>query len=308
MEHVTTPTLADDVLDGLTRPFKELSPKHLYDARGSELFDAICELPEYYPTRTERGILEAHAGALVGDAVELVELGAGSAAKTRVLLDTGRIRRYVPFDVSPTALDETLACEYPDLEVVPVTGDFETDLDRIPPRRPGEPRLLAFLGGTIGNFLPGARRAFLRMLAGALAPDDALLLGTGLITDVGAMEAAYDDDAGVTAAFNLNLLAVLNRELSGNFDLDSFEHVAFYDPQNEWIEMRLRARREHTVRLEALDFDVPFERGEEMRTELSTKFTRERLEADYESAGLRLDGWYTDAEERFALSLARPVC
>ncbi|MEA2126958.1 MAG: L-histidine Nalpha-methyltransferase [Solirubrobacteraceae bacterium] len=305
MERVTT--LADDVLDGLTRPFKELPPKHLYDERGSELFEAICELPEYYPTRTERALLVEHADALVGDAVELVELGAGSAAKTRVLLDTGRLRRYVPFDVSPTALDETLAEEYPELEVVPVIGDFEADLDRIPDPVPGEPRLLAFLGGTIGNFLPGARRAFLRGLATALGPDDRMLLGAGLITDVDVMEAAYDDDAGVTAQFNLNMLAVLNAELGADFDLDRFEHVAFYDPQNEWIEMRLRARRAHTVRIAALDLDVPFERGEELRTEISTKFTRERLEADFASAGLALDRWYVDDQARFALAVARAV-
>ncbi len=307
MDQVTT--LADDVMDGLTRPFKELPPKHFYDARGSELFEAICALPEYYPTRTERSILVDRGEEILARAqsVELVELGAGSAAKTRVLLDTGRIRRYVAFDVSGTALDEdALAAEYPRIEILHVTGDFERDLDRVPAPETGEPRLLAFLGGTIGNFMPGARRTFLRTLAGALGPDDALLLGAGLITDVDVMEAAYDDAAGVTAAFNLNLLEVLNRELGGNFDLDRFEHVAFFDSQNEWIEMRLRARRDHTVQLTALDFEVRFKRGEEMRTELSTKFTRARLEADYAAAGLRLDGWYSDAADRFALSLARP--
>jgi len=282
-------TLADNVLDGLTRPFKELAPKHLYDERGSALFEEICALPEYYPTRTERALLVEHAEAIVGEAVELVELGAGSAAKTRVLLDTDRLRRYVPFDVSPTALDGALATAYPYLDVVPVIGDFEQDLDRIPEPVPGQPRLLAFLGGTIGNFLPGARRAFLRMLAGALGPADRLLLGAGLITDIDVMEAAYDDAAGVTAAFNRNVLAVLNAELGADFDLDLFEHVAFFDPVNEWIEMRLRARRAHTVRVEALDLDVPFERGEELRTELSTKFTRGRLEADFAAAGLALE-------------------
>ena len=297
--------LADDVLDGLTRPFKELPPKHLYDARGSELFEAICSLPEYYPTRTERALLVEHADTIVGDAAELVELGAGSAAKTRVLLDTGRVRRFVPFDVSPTALDETLAAEYPQLEVLPVTGDFEADLDRIPGGRAGSPRLVAFLGGTIGNFLPGARRGFLRGLAGTLGPDGRLLLGAGLITDVDVMEPAYDDAAGVTAAFNLNVLSVVNAELGADFDLSLFEHVAFFDPVNEWIEMRLRARRAHTVRVAALDLDVPFERGEELRTEISTKFTRERLEADFASAGLVLDAWYEDADARFALAVAR---
>ncbi len=302
---VRATSLADDVLDGLTRPFKELPPKHLYDERGSELFEDICALDEYYPTRTERALLVEHADRIVGDALELVELGAGSAAKTRVLLDTGRLRRFVPFDVSPTALDETLAEEYPELEVVPVIGDFETDLDRIPAPVAGEHRLLAFLGGTIGNFLPGARRGFLRGLATALGPDDRLLLGAGLITDVGVMERAYDDAAGVTAAFNLNVLDVVNAELGGDFDPERFEHIAFFDPVNEWIEMRLRARRAHTVRIAALDLDVAFERGEELRTEISTKFTRERLEADFEAAGLVADAWFQDADARFALAVAR---
>jgi L-histidine Nalpha-methyltransferase len=306
MERLTT-TLSDDVLDGLTRPFKELPPKHLYDERGSELFEAICDLPEYYPTRTERALLVQHADEIVGDAAELVELGAGSAAKTRVLLDTGRLRRYAPFDVSPTALDDALAREYPALDVLPVIGDFETDLDRIPDPVAGEPRLLAFLGGTIGNFLPGARRGFLRGLAGALGPDDRLLLGAGLITDIDVMEAAYDDAAGVTAAFNRNMLAVINAELGGDFDPALFDHVAFFDPVNEWIEMRLRARRAHSVRIAALDLDVPFERGEELRTEISTKFTRERLEADFAASGLVLDRWLADSEQRFALALARCV-
>ncbi len=306
MERVAS-SLADDVLDGLTRPFKELPPKHLYDERGSELFEQITALPEYYPTRTERALLVEHADAIVGDAVELVELGAGSAAKTRVLLDVGRIARFVPFDVSPTALDEALAAEYPGLEVVPVTGDFTTDLDRVPPPAPPTRRLLAFLGGTIGNFLPGARRAFLRDLATALGPGDRLLLGAQLITDVDVMEAAYDDAAGVTAAFSLNLLDVVNRELGADFDTALFEHVAFFDPANEWIEMRLRARRAHTVRVAALDLDVAFERGEELRTEISTKFTRERLEADFAAAGLAVDAFHVDAGERFTLALARPA-
>jgi L-histidine Nalpha-methyltransferase len=301
-------TLADDVLDGLTRPFKELPPKHLYDARGSELFEAICELPEYYPTRAERAILQQRAGDILRAAgtSELLELGAGSAAKTRLLLDTGRIDRYLPFDVSPTALEqaaEALAAEYPRVEVTPIVGDFETDLGDVPPAR--APRLVAFLGGTIGNFTPGARRRFLRAVASTLGPGGALLLGTDLVKDVDVLEAAYDDSQGVTAEFNRNVLAVVNRELGADFDLGLFEHVAFFDPQHEWIEMRLRARRAHTVYVAALDLEVAFERGEELRTEISAKFRRERLEADYEAAGLRLERWYTDADERFALSLAR---
>jgi L-histidine Nalpha-methyltransferase len=308
----TQRTLADDVLDGLTRPFKELPPKHLYDERGSALFDAICELPEYYPTRTERAILEASAGeiAQIAGATELVELGSGFATKTRVLLDTGAFGRYVPFDVAESVVVECaarLGDEYPDLEVHGIVGDFEEHLDRIPPTTPGEPRLLAFLGGTIGNFLPGSRRAFLRSIADQLGPDDALLLGTDLVKDVDVLEAAYDDAAGVTAEFNLNVLHVLNRELDADFDPDLFEHVAFFDPVNEWIEMRLRARRACRVRVGGLDLEVDFARAEEMRTEISAKFRRERLEADYAASGLRLDGWWTDENEWFALSLARPL-
>jgi L-histidine N-alpha-methyltransferase len=225
-----------------------------------------------------------------------------------VLLDTGLVARYLPFDVSETALAETaeaLAEEYPDLEVHAIAGDFERDLDRIPAAR--APRLTAFLGGTIGNFTPGARRRFLRGLARTMGPDDALLLGTDLVKDVDVLEAAYDDAQGVTAEFNRNVLHVVNRELGADFDPDLFDHVAFFDPLHEWIEMRLRARRAHTVRVEGLDLDVPFERGEELRTEISAKFTRERLEADYEAAGLRPAGWFTDPQARFALTLARPV-
>jgi L-histidine N-alpha-methyltransferase len=303
-------TLADDVLDGLTKPFKELPPKHLYDARGSELFEEITRLPEYYPTRAERRILELHAPAIVAGAVELVELGAGSAVKTRLLLDTGGLRRYVPFDVSESALTEcadALGLDYPDLGVHGIVGDFERHLDRIPPSMPGEPRLLAFLGGTIGNFTPGARRRFLRSLAALLGPDDRLLLGTDLVKDPDVIEAAYDDAQGVTAEFNLNMLHVLNRELGADFAVDRFEHVAFFDRQHEWIEMRLRATRDMTVRIEALDLDVRFARGEEMRTEISAKFTPQRVQADFEAAGLELDAWFTDPDELFALSVARPI-
>jgi L-histidine N-alpha-methyltransferase len=312
----TTPSLGDDVLDGLTRPFKELPPKHLYDERGSELFDRITELPEYYPTRTERAILAARADAIVAatGVEELVELGSGTAEKTRVLLAAmqraGTLRRYVPFDVAEVvvrACVDALAEEYPALELHGIVGDFERHLDEIPPPRGGRPRVLAFLGGTIGNFLPGARRRFLRKLGALLGPDDHLLLGTDLVKDIDVLEAAYDDAQGVTAQFNLNVLTVLNRELGADFDLDNFEHVAFFDPEHEWIEMRLRARRAATVQIPALDLAVTFERGEELRTEISTKFTRERLEADFAAAGLALSCWMTDEDGLYALSLARPA-
>jgi L-histidine Nalpha-methyltransferase len=318
-------TLAEDVLDGLTRPAKELAPKYFYDARGSELFDRITELPEYYPTRAERAILEAEADAIVaaersGDeraargrgAAELVELGSGTAAKTRVLLDAmaraGTLRRYVPFDVDEQLVRDVadaLTAEYPGLDVHGVAGDFERHLDEIPPAQPGSPRIVAFLGGTIGNFPPGSRRRFLRTLAERLDDDGFLLLGTDLVKDPRVLEAAYDDSAGVTAEFNRNVLLVLNRELGADFDPALFDHVAFYDPAHQWIEMRLRARRAHTVHIPAIELDVEFARGEELRTEISAKFTPERVAADLTAAGLELRTWLTDPQERFALSLSR---
>lgn len=305
-------TLADDVLDGLTRPLKELPPKHLYDARGSELFDAICELPEYYQTRTERLILRTQADAIVArtGAVELVELGSGSADKTRVLLDAvydaGTLRRYVPVDVSETtvrAAAATLAKDYAGMSVHGVVGDFERHLEHLP--EPLGPRLIVFLGGTIGNFPPGSRRRLLRAVRAVMGPDDHLLLGTDLVKDPRVIEAAYDDSSGVTAQFNLNVLHVLNRELGANFDVDCFEHVAFFDRKREWVEMRLRATEHQHVRVEALDLDVEFAAREELRTEISAKFTPARLRGDLTAAGLQLVELYTDPDELFAVSLAR---
>jgi L-histidine Nalpha-methyltransferase len=303
-------TLAEDVLDGLTRPAKELPSKHFYDAHGSELFERICELPEYYPTRTERLILETISGELAATtgAAELVELGAGYATKTRVLLDAmaaaGALRSYVPLDVSEATVLATaseLVQEYPGLQVHGVIGDFERHLDALP--EPAGPRIVALLGGTIGNFLPGSRRRFLRSVRRALGPQDRLLLGTDLVKDPHVIEAAYDDRLGVTAAFNLNILRVCNRELGADFDLDLFEHVAFYHRRHQWIEMRLRAVDHCTVNLKAIDLQVAFAAREEMRTELSVKFTRPRLEADLRSAGLALDSFHTDPQELFAVSL-----
>jgi L-histidine N-alpha-methyltransferase len=305
-------SLADDVLDGLTRPFKELPPKHFYDARGAELFDQICDLPEYYPTRAERAILEASAAELarVTGAVELVELGSGTAAKTRVLLDAlhagGTLRRYVPVDVTERVVRdcaEELTREYPGLRVHGVIGDFERHLDRVPPAV--GPRIVAFLGGTIGNFPPGSRRRVLRQIGRLLGPDDHLLMGTDLVKDPEVLEAAYDDAQGVTAEFNRNVLRVLNRELQADFDPEDFDHIALFDRENEWIEMRLRARREHTTLVRDLDLPVHFDAGEELRTEISAKFTPARLEADLSAAGLELMRWLTDPEQLFALTLSR---
>jgi L-histidine N-alpha-methyltransferase len=309
-------SLPDDVLDGLTRPFKELPPKHLYDARGAELFDQICALPEYYPTRTERAILDECADLIVRRTgmAELVELGSGTAAKTRVLLSAmeraGTLWRYVPFDVAEQVVRDcaaALADEYPSLAIHGIVGDFERHLPRIPRPDPERPRVVAFLGGTIGNFPPGARRRFLRSLSGLLGPGDYLLLGTDLVKDIDVLEAAYDDAQGVTAEFNRNVLRVLNRELDADFPAELFEHVAFFDPDREWIEMRLRARRACHVRIDALDLDIEFARGEELRTEISAKFTPERLKADYAACGLDLAEWFTDDDGLFALSLASPA-
>jgi len=305
-------SLAEDVLDGLTRPLKELPPKHFYDARGAELFDQICELPEYYPTRTERSILEQRAGELaeLTGAVELVELGSGTAAKTRVLLDAlyeaGTLSRYVPVDVTESmvrACASELIEEYPGLRVHGVIGDFERHLDQVP--EPVGPRIVVFLGGTIGNFPPGSRRRFLRGIARLLDDEDYLLMGTDLVKDRQVLEAAYDDSQGVTAEFNRNVLRVLNRELQADFDPEDFDHVALFDEHNEWIEMRLRARREHTTLVRDLDLPVHFEAGEELRTEISAKFTPARLEGDLAAAGLELVRWLTDPDELFALSLSR---
>lgn len=309
-------SLADDVLDGLTRPFKELPPKHFYDTRGAELFDRICELPEYYPTRAERAILHEKAARIaeLTGAAELVELGSGTAAKTRVLLDalhaSGTLRRYVPIDVTEAMVRDCaadLVSEYPGLRVHGVIGDFERHLDGVPAPIGGGSRLVAFLGGTIGNFPPGSRRRFLRQIAGLLRPQDHLLMGTDLVKDPEVLEAAYDDSAGVTAEFNRNLLHVLNRELDADFDPAAFEHVALFDHQHEWIEMRLRSQRSQTVSVRALELAVHFEQGEEMRTEISAKFTRRRVEDDLCSAGLTLTHWLTDPDELFALTLSRPL-
>jgi L-histidine N-alpha-methyltransferase len=305
-------TLADDVLDGLTRPFKELPPKHLYDARGADLFDQICDLPEYYPTRTERAILVARAAdiASVTRAAEVVELGSGTAAKTRLLLDAlhdaGTLRRYVPIDVTEGMVrdcETELAAAYDGLAVHGIVGDFERHLEHVPAA--AGPRLVVLLGGTIGNFTPGRRRSFLRAVGGLLGDGDHLLLGTDLVKDPAVIEAAYDDAAGVTALFNLNMLEVVNRELNADFDLDAFEHVAFFDREHEWIEMRLRAIAPQTVFVADLDLTIQFAAREELRTEISAKFTRARVEADFAAAGLDLVEHYVDDDGLFALNLAR---
>jgi L-histidine N-alpha-methyltransferase len=306
-------SLANDVLDGLTKPFKELAPKHFYDARGSELFERICELPEYYPTRTELRILGLAADEIVRatGAGELVELGAGASDKARLLLDAmaaaGTLERYIPLDVSASVVEdaaERLVEDYEELRIHGVVGDFERHLEHVP-SADGVPRLVALLGGTIGNFPPGTRRAVLSKIAGLLGPEDRLLLGTDLVKDPAVIEAAYNDAEGVTAEFNRNLLHVVNRELAADFSPDSFEHVAFFDRRHEWVEMRLRATRPCSVLIADLDLRVEFAAGEELRTEISAKFTPERVEADLEASGLAVEEFFTDEQELFGISLAR---
>ncbi len=303
-------TLAEDVRTGLTAPFKQLPPKYFYDERGSELFDAITTLPEYYQTRSERSILNRHAPTIVERiaAEELVELGSGTASKTRALLyamaGAGSLRRYVPFDVDESVV-EACAIEliglYPGLSVHGVVGDFGRDLGRVPT---GERRLFAFLGGTIGNLFPAQRTAFLRKLREMMGPEDGLLIGTDLVKDRAVLEAAYNDSAGVTAEFNRNVLRVINAGLDADFDPDGFQHVAFFDEANSWIEMRLRANGAQYVRIDGADLEVRFADGEEIRTEISAKFTREAVERELEAAGLCLVDFYTDDNALFGLAFA----
>jgi L-histidine N-alpha-methyltransferase len=303
--------MAEDVREGLSCPFKELPPKYFYDERGSELFERITELHEYYPTRAERSILDARADEIVAAAspTTLIELGSGSAAKTRCLLESmsaaGSLETYVPVDISEEITRRVageLVEEYEGLRVHGVICDYETHLERIPRE---EGALIAFLGGTIGNFRPGPRRSFLARIATLMYPEDRFLLGTDLVKDRAVLESAYNDASGVTAEFNKNVLHVLNRELDADFDPDLFEHVAFWDPDNNWIDIRLRSLAEQFIDLRALDMRTHFARNEEVRTEISTKFTRERLGASYADAGLELVEWWTDPEGLYALSLAR---
>jgi L-histidine Nalpha-methyltransferase len=306
-------SLRSDALRGLTAEPKWLPPKWFYDQRGSELFEQITLLPEYYPTRAEREILTDRAGeiAAASGARTLIELGSGSSTKTRLLLDAlrerGTLTRYVPIDVSESALagsGTALLADYPGLVVQAIVGDFEHGL---PEPADDGPRLVVFLGGTIGNLPPDERGRFLAGLRSGMGPRDALLLGTDLVKDRGTLVAAYDDAAGVTAEFNKNLLSVLNRELAADFDLAAFEHVALWDPAEEWIEMRLRSTAAQTVKVPGLDLAITFAQGEEMRTEISAKFRREGVEAELAAAGFALREWWTDSSGRFALSLSTPV-
>jgi L-histidine Nalpha-methyltransferase len=303
--------LRHDVRIGLGADPKWLPPKWFYDARGSELFEQITRLPEYYPTRAETAALRSSVDeiAQATKAHTVVELGAGSSEKTRLVLDAlsacGSLREFVPQDVSTSALRTTAAAiaqDYPRLRVHGVVSDFTSDLGELP----GEsPRLVAFLGSTIGNFLPGERTRFLRSVAALLEPGENLLLGTDLVKDPEVLVAAYDDAQGVTAEFNRNVLRVVNRELGADFDVDAFEHVACWDADAEWVEMRLRAARAMRVHVRDLALEVRFAAGEELRTEVSAKFREAGVRRELAAAGFVMQGWWTDPDGRFGLALAR---
>ncbi|MEE2035704.1 L-histidine N(alpha)-methyltransferase [Nocardiopsis sp. CT-R113] len=305
--------LRSDVAAGLTAVPKQLPPKWFYDERGSAMFEDITGLPEYYPTRAERGILELRAGDIAdaADAETLIELGSGSGVKTRLLLDAmlghGRLTRFVPVDVSGDFLAASargVVDDYPGLDVHGVVGDFEEHLGLLPVGENGGRRLLAVLGSTIGNQEPGPRSAFLRDIRAVLDTGDSLLLGADLVKDPARLVAAYDDAQGVTAAFNRNVLSVINHQLGADFDPGAFDHLARWNAEEEWIEMRLRARSAQHVRVADLDLEVDFAPGEEMRTEVSAKFRREGLSAELDAAGFEPTHWWTDPAGDFALTLA----
>jgi L-histidine N-alpha-methyltransferase len=297
---------------GLTATPKQLPPKWFYDERGSALFEAITREPEYYLTRREREILRAHAGGIARAtrAETLVELGSGNSEKTRRLLDAlrdvGTLRRFMPFDVclpAVAAAADGLRRDYPGLEVRAVVGDFHEHVRFLPRGRSGGPWLVAFLGSTIGNFDQAERARFFSALRLVLHPGDWFLLGADLVKAKRRLDAAYNDAAGVTVKFNKNVLRVLNRDLHASFDEELFDHVAGYDRERELVDIRLRARVAHDVKVRALGMTVHFEAEEEMRTEISVKFTRTGLDTSLRAAGFRRAGFWTDRAREFSLSL-----
>ena len=310
---VANPQMLAEVAEGLAATQKELPPKYFYDHRGSELFEEITRLPEYYPTRTERGILEAWMPGLVAGlgTRTLIELGAGSAEKSRVILNAmraaGTAEVYVPIDVSATFLSHTAARlrrEYPGLKVEPAVADIGEELNL--PRRLPRPALFAFLGSTIGNFHPAEAIRLLRRVRAAMEPGDRFLMGADLRKDVARIERAYNDSRGVTAEFNRNMLRVLNHELGADFEPETFEHRAFYERQAHRIEMHLVSSRPQVVTIPGIG-EVSFARGETLRTEISCKHDRDSVAALFRPAGLRVESWRTDPEGLFALVVGAPA-
>jgi L-histidine Nalpha-methyltransferase len=312
-ETVADPRILAEVAEGLSLPQKELSPKYFYDQRGSELFEAITRLEEYYPTRTERGLLEGWMPSLIRrlGSRALIELGAGSAEKSRVILDAmsaaGTAELYVPIDVSATFLSQAasrLRREYPRLAVEPAIADISEELNL--PRRVPHPALYAFLGSTIGNFYPPAAIRLLGRVRAAMEPGDRFLMGADLRKDPARIEAAYNDAQGVTAEFNRNMLLVLNHELGSDFDPLAFDHLAFYEPVAHRIEMHLVSRRAQLVTVPGVG-GIPFDAGESLRTEISCKHDRESVAQLFESAGLEIEAWRSDPESLFALVVGAPA-
>jgi L-histidine N-alpha-methyltransferase len=305
--------LARDVRIGLTEQRKRLPPKYFYDEVGSRLFDAICDTPEYYLTRSEHTLLQTIADQLVMDSApsDLIELGSGAARKTRLLLDAvGRRKvgsRYVPFDVSEEMLRRSahaLLEEYSWLRVLGVVGDYERDLEPLPP---GDRRMVAFLGSTIGNFEHSAAVRFLARVGKNLRRRESIVLGTDLVKDPRVLNAAYNDSRGLTRDFNKNVLRVINRELRADFNPDRFRHVAFFDPETNQIEMHLETTVAHSVKIASLELEVHFSAGERILTEISRKFTRGSVEQLFREAGLVLGGWFVSQDGYFALSRAHPA-
>ena len=301
--------MVDDIRRGLLARPRSLPRKYFYDDRGSQLFEDITRLPEYYLTRTEERLLAAIAPGVIARVrpAELVELGSGAGRKIRLLLSemqrVGRLERCVLMDINARVLSDSsaaLARDYPGLAVRGVVGDFLDDLALL---GAGENRLAVFFASTIGNLHPDEVPPFLARMAERLAPGDAFLVGVDQLKDPARLEAAYNDAAGVTAEFNRNILRVVNAALGADFEPEGFEHVAFFDRERSWIEMRLRSLRLQRVRIPAARLDLAFEAGDEIRTEISCKYTRASFERLLPGTGLMLNHWYTDPENLFALAL-----
>jgi L-histidine N-alpha-methyltransferase len=300
------PDLHEATRRSLEREPRELPPVWLYDERGSLLYEQITRLPDYYLPRREAEILRARSGSIaeLTRARTLVELGSGSATNTRFLLDALTLERFAPFDVSEQMLRtsaDAITAAYPAISVEPIVGNFERDLAVLPTEGP---RLIALLGSTIGNLYPEQRGELLRTLARELREDDALLLGVDLVKEVARLEAAYHDPTGATEPFVRNALTAVNRELDATFEQRRFVYEPRWDPAHEWMDIGLRAREAHVVAVRRLGLEIPIERGERLRVEISSKFRRERLEAELERAGLRIRSWWTDRLGDFAVVLA----